>query len=119
MKSSNAIITSAADKGDRGYQMYMAWWQIRELDQSGMVEFSSHTVSHNNLSGLSVAQRWTELTQSKAAIEQQVGHPTLQPRYLQHGITKLVANAGFFICRAGAAELRRGRERTASTERRR
>lgn len=75
MKSSSAIITSAIDKGDRGDQMYMAWWQVRELDKSGLVEFASHTVSHNNLAGLSAAQRWNELTQSKALIEQQLGHP--------------------------------------------
>jgi peptidoglycan/xylan/chitin deacetylase (PgdA/CDA1 family) len=40
-----------------------------------MVEFASHTVSHNNLGGMGAAQRWTELTQSKAAIEQRLGHP--------------------------------------------
>lgn len=75
MKSSSAIITSAIDKGDRGDQMYMAWWQVRELDQSGLVEFASHTVSHNTLAGLGAAQRWSELTQSKAVIEQHLGHP--------------------------------------------
>jgi peptidoglycan/xylan/chitin deacetylase (PgdA/CDA1 family) len=75
MKSSSAVITAYADKADRGDQMYMAWWQIRELDQSGLVEFASHTVFHGSLSGMTAAQRWTELTQSKAAIEQQLGHP--------------------------------------------
>jgi peptidoglycan/xylan/chitin deacetylase (PgdA/CDA1 family) len=75
MKSANAVITADADKGDRGDQMYMAWWQIRELDRSGLVEFASHTVSHGGLSSMSNAQRWTELTQSKATIEQQLGHP--------------------------------------------
>jgi peptidoglycan/xylan/chitin deacetylase (PgdA/CDA1 family) len=77
MKSSSAVITAYADKGDRGDQMYMAWWQIRELDKSGMVEFASHTQFHGNLAAMTAAQRWTELTQSKATIEQQLGHPCL------------------------------------------
>lgn len=75
LKSSSAVITNFADRGDRGDQMYMSWSMIKELDQTGMVEIASHTQSHNDLTRMSVGQRWTELSQSKAVIEGYLGHP--------------------------------------------
>ncbi len=75
LKSSSAVITNFADKGDRGDQQYMNWAMIRELDHSGLVEIASHTQSHPDLTRISAAQRWTELAKSKDLIEQQVGHP--------------------------------------------
>lgn len=75
LKSSSAVITNFADRGDRGDAMYMSWNMIKELDQSGMVEIASHTQSHNDLTRLSVGQRWTELAKSKEVIEGQLGHP--------------------------------------------
>jgi len=75
LKSSSAVITNFADKGDRGDVMYMNWNMIRELDQSGMVEIASHTQSHPDLTRVSVGNRWLELSKSKEIIEQQLGHP--------------------------------------------
>lgn len=74
MKSASAVITTGADKADRGDQAYMSWWMIRELDASGMVEIASHTLTHGDLTKMSPAQRWAELTKSKDALEQQLGH---------------------------------------------
>ncbi|MGI8857232.1 MAG: polysaccharide deacetylase family protein [Thermomicrobiales bacterium] len=75
LKASSAVITNFADKGDRGDTQYMTWSMIKELDQTGMVEIASHTLSHPDLSRTAPAQRWLELSQSKAIIEQQIGHP--------------------------------------------
>lgn len=75
LKSSSAVVTNFADKGDRGDLQYMNWNMIKELDQSGMVEIASHTQSHPDLTRMSTGQRWAELSQSKALIEQQLGHP--------------------------------------------
>jgi peptidoglycan/xylan/chitin deacetylase (PgdA/CDA1 family) len=77
LKSSSGLITSFIDRGDRGDAMYMSWNMVKELDQSGMVEFASHTVSHADLTRLSPAQRWTELSKSKEVIEGQLAHPCL------------------------------------------
>jgi peptidoglycan/xylan/chitin deacetylase (PgdA/CDA1 family) len=74
LKASSAVITNFADKGDRGDTLYMNWNMIRELDQSGMVEIASHTQSHPDLTHLSAAQRWAELSGSKDLIEQHLGH---------------------------------------------
>ncbi|MCA1667828.1 MAG: polysaccharide deacetylase family protein [Thermomicrobia bacterium] len=75
LKSASAVVTSFADKGDRGDRLFMDWRMIRELDQSGMVEIASHTQTHPDLPRLSTTARWAELSQSKAQIEQQLGHP--------------------------------------------
>ncbi len=75
LKSSSAVITSFADKGDRGDLSYMNWNMIGELDRSGLVEIASHTLSHPDLTRLSPGQRWAELSQSKDLIERHLGHP--------------------------------------------
>ncbi len=75
LKSSSAVITNFADKGDRGDLQYMNWSMIKELDRSGMVEIASHTQSHPDLTRMSTGQRWAELSQSKDVIERQLGHP--------------------------------------------
>ncbi len=74
LKSSSAVITNFADKGDRGDLQYMNWNMIKELDHSSMVEIASHTQSHSDLTRMSTGQRWAELSQSKDVIERQLGH---------------------------------------------
>lgn len=46
----------------------LTWSQVRELSRAG-VEFGSHSVTHTQLAGLSVAELQDELHDSKAAIE--------------------------------------------------
>ncbi|MGI8687539.1 MAG: polysaccharide deacetylase family protein [Thermomicrobiales bacterium] len=75
LKSSSAVITNFADKGDQGDLLFMNWNMIRELDRSGMVEIASHTQSHPDLTKMSTGQRWAEISQSKEVIEQKLGHP--------------------------------------------
>jgi len=75
LKSSSAVITNFADKGDQGDMLFMNWNMIRELDQRGMVEIASHTQSHPDLTKMSTGQRWAEISRSKEIIEQKLGHP--------------------------------------------
>lgn len=74
LKSANGVVTTFADKGDRGDTQYMTWNMVQELDQSGMVEIASHTLSHSDLTKMSVVQRWSELSRSKEVIEGKLGH---------------------------------------------
>lgn len=50
----------------------LTWAEVRELASAG-IEFGSHTVSHRRLAGLSWTDIETELRDSKAMIEQQLG----------------------------------------------
>lgn len=74
LKASVAIITAYADKGDAGDELYMNWDMVRTLDASGMVEVASHTVFHADLTRATAAQRFTELSQSKAMLEDKLAH---------------------------------------------
>lgn len=75
LKSSSAVVTTFADKGDQGDMLFMNWNMIRELDQSGMVEIASHTQSHPDLTKMATGQRWAEISRSKEIIEQKLSHP--------------------------------------------
>ncbi|MDQ6834253.1 MAG: polysaccharide deacetylase family protein [Chloroflexota bacterium] len=74
LKSSSAVVTTFADKGDQGDLGFMNWNMITELDRSGMVEIASHTQSHPDLTKTSAGQRWAEISRSKEVIEQKLGH---------------------------------------------
>ncbi len=52
---------------------YMTWDQIREMQQSGLVEFGSHTCSHRRLRSLTQPEIVQEITQSKKVLEAQLG----------------------------------------------
>jgi len=52
---------------------YMTWQQAKELQQSGLVTFGSHTCSHARLRQLTNEQIEQELQNSKQKIEQQLG----------------------------------------------
>jgi peptidoglycan/xylan/chitin deacetylase (PgdA/CDA1 family) len=63
------IITGSVGGGER-----MDWDQIRELDRKGM-DIGSHTVSHPDLSIISLADAKEELQQSQKDIAEKLGHP--------------------------------------------
>ena len=52
---------------------YMSWDQARQLQQSGLVTFGSHTCSHARLRQLPDEQIRRELVDSKQKIEQELG----------------------------------------------
>jgi len=54
---------------------YMTWDQIREMQQSGLVEFGSHTCSHRRLRDLCEKDIIEEVTKSKQAIEEHLQQP--------------------------------------------
>lgn len=56
---------------------YMTWEQVRQMQQSGLVEFGSHTCSHARLRKLSTPDILHELTESKKVIEEKLGTPCL------------------------------------------
>lgn len=52
---------------------YMSWDQIKEINNSGLVSFQAHSVTHPNLPSLSYSRIQSELTDSKKTLEQQLG----------------------------------------------
>ncbi|MCM2305141.1 MAG: polysaccharide deacetylase family protein [Elusimicrobia bacterium] len=55
----------------------LTWAQIREMQESGLVEFGSHTMRHRNLAELPLDEvRW-ELSESKARLEEKLGREVL------------------------------------------
>lgn len=55
-----------------GHSGYMSWDQIAALRDAGM-EIGAHTVDHLNLTDLSLGEVARQMTQSRAALEQQLG----------------------------------------------
>ena len=54
---------------------YMTWEQMLSMQQSGLVEFGSHTCSHRRMRELSQADIIHEITQSKQIIETHLKRP--------------------------------------------
>jgi len=82
----------------------MTWRQVRELAQSGF-SIGSHTCNHVRLSQCDAKLRRRELTQSRQALEQQLGQPVLDFAYPFGGKTdcrnedrEAVREAGYRCC---------------------
>lgn len=86
------------------YPAYMSWADIIALDKAGM-EIGSHTVHHLNLTKVSPAQVTSELVDSKATIEKEIGHPITTFVYPEYGqntaVQQAVKSAGYIAARAG------------------
>jgi peptidoglycan/xylan/chitin deacetylase (PgdA/CDA1 family) len=54
---------------------YLSWDQVRMLDQSGLITIGGHTLDHENLATLGPEEQQHEIADSKAQIEQELGHP--------------------------------------------
>jgi len=95
------IITGYADGK---YPAYMSWNQIISLDKAGM-EIGSHTVDHLNLKTITPDKVQFEITQSKARLEQELGHPITTFAYPEYGqnpaIQAALKAAGYVGARAG------------------
>ncbi len=78
---------------------YLTWDQVRELDKSGLITIGAHTVDHENLASLSEADQRQQIFDSKAGIEQQLGHEVTQFCYPYGSYNQttidLVREAGF------------------------
>ena len=81
-----------------GQPGYMTAAQVREADRSG-IEIGSHTVSHANLAASSTGASWAQITQSKAFLEQLIGHPIVSFCYpsgkFSSAVASQVAAAGY------------------------
>lgn len=56
---------------NQGY--YMSWSQIKEIAQSGLVDFEAHSVTHANLTSLNPKRLTQELRDSKYILQTQTG----------------------------------------------
>jgi peptidoglycan/xylan/chitin deacetylase (PgdA/CDA1 family) len=50
-----------------------SWGELSEMAASGLVEIGSHTVTHPILSSITDEESWTEITRSRAQIEERIG----------------------------------------------
>ncbi|WKB35695.1 polysaccharide deacetylase family protein [Terrilactibacillus sp. S3-3] len=66
------ITTGAVGRPNR-----LTWNEILTMDRGGRVQFGSHTVDHLDLRQLTVRQQQHEIQQSKADLEQHLGHPII------------------------------------------
>jgi len=73
--------------------------EVLELDLGGAIEVGSHTVTHPFLSALPAASQQNEIEQSKADLEEIIGHPVTSFAYPYGNYTAetaaLVKRAGF------------------------
>ena len=69
---------------------FLTWPQLARLEHFG-VAIGSHTVTHPDLTSLSSAQAWAELTDSRRTIEQHLGHPVQWFAYPFGGVDPHVA----------------------------
>jgi peptidoglycan/xylan/chitin deacetylase (PgdA/CDA1 family) len=53
----------------------MEWKDILELNESGLVEFGSHTMDHRDINRLSMAEIEKEIIESKNILEKKLGKP--------------------------------------------
>lgn len=68
---------------------YMNWNQIKEIQNSGLVTFEDHTITHANLAGLSHADALKQMVDSKNVLVSQTGYPVNFIAY-PYGITNNV-----------------------------
>ena len=92
-KASLYIMTSVKGKN------FLTPDQIKEIDQSGLVEVGSHTVFHIDLAKASEADAQKELINSKKFLDNLLGKPTLTIAYpfgaYNDQVEKLVREAGY------------------------
>jgi peptidoglycan/xylan/chitin deacetylase (PgdA/CDA1 family) len=92
----------------------MSWDNIREMQRDGL-DFGSHTVSHANLGKISLDEAERELTESKATIEQELGHeqvlfayPFGAPTDINEAARDKVAEVGYACCCSAYGGINRG-----------
>ncbi|MDX1931142.1 MAG: polysaccharide deacetylase family protein [Capsulimonadales bacterium] len=73
----SAVFVHTNFVGDKkGAHPKMDWETLRELDASGLVTIGSHTLSHpEDMAKLPIEEQEREMTESRAILESQLGHP--------------------------------------------
>ncbi len=65
---------------DVGGELLVNWDQVLEMDRAGM-EFGGHTISHEDLSRITLEEMRRQLRVGKAKMEEKLGHPTYALSY--------------------------------------
>lgn len=73
MHATSFIITSFVDNGQGGI---LTWEQIKEMKESGWVDFGSHTVDHPDLETQTLEAQRSELADSKADLDKNLTQKT-------------------------------------------
>ncbi|MBF6615072.1 MAG: polysaccharide deacetylase family protein [Chloroflexi bacterium] len=91
--------TSFVITGKVGQGGYLTWDQMRAMQAGGLAQFESHTVNHVEMDRISLSRAQSELVNSKATLEMQLG---TQVKYFCYpsghydsGVEKLVAKDGY------------------------
>lgn len=63
-----------------GGKLFMNWTQAREMSRGGM-EFGGHTINHPDLTKTNLSELRRQLQESKAIIEEKIGHPVVALSY--------------------------------------
>lgn len=99
LKKYNFHATSFVITGFVGKPAYLSWNNIRELQNSGLITFESHTVNHTYLPAVSYQKALSEVTDSKNALQAQTGYPVNFIAYPSGGsnatVWSAVRNAGY------------------------
>lgn len=81
---------------------YLTKEQMREMADSGLIEFGSHTLSHVNLKNSSASAAQNEISKSKKQLEDILGRPVYSLAYPYGFFTKrdeaLCQKAGYLSC---------------------
>lgn len=97
MHATAYIITSRVDGGDPSF---LTWGELASLERLGF-DIGSHTVHHVELTQLSPEEAWTELVQSRAALERHLHRPVDWFAYpagaADAAVAQLVGRAGYLL----------------------
>lgn len=100
----------------------LTWAQIKEMQDSGLVEFGSHTMRHRNLATIPLEEVKWEVTESKARLEEKLGREMVGFAYpygsgaYKPEVRKAALDAGYrfdFSVKQGISTLPWGREKEA------
>lgn len=100
LRKYNFHAVSFLSTGLIGGSYYMNWNQVQEIQNSGLLTFEDHTISHVNLLSVGGARLMSELSESKRAIEAHTGYPVnfiAYPYGLSNGIVWEAARRAGFI----------------------
>lgn len=70
IKATVFLVTSSIGKPN-----FLSWDEIKEMQESGLIDFQSHTISHPNLLKLKAEEVRNEFVESKRMLEQHLNKP--------------------------------------------
>lgn len=110
------------DPASEPWLKMLTWAQIREMQDSGVIEFGSHTMRHRNLDAIPLEDAKWELEESKRRLEDKLGREMVGFAYpygagaYNPAVRKLAREAGYrfdFSVKQGISRLPWDREKEA------